>query len=52
MKKKTKKRSGFANPRQPIFYEEDFIDYFEKRVSEMIRNEVEAHFRDLFYRTN
>lgn len=49
---KNKKKSGFANLGQPMFDEEDFMQYFEDRVSEMIRNEVEAHFRDLFYKTN
>ena len=48
---KNKKKSGFANPGEPMFNDEDFLQYFESRVSEMIRNEVEAHFRDLFYKS-
>ena len=50
--KKIKTKRGFANQGQPMFDQEDFMQYFEDRVSEMIRNEVEAHFRDLFYKTN
>lgn len=49
---KDRRKRGFASVGQPMFNEEDFMEYFEKRVSEMIRNEVEAHFRDMFYRTN
>ena len=49
---KNKKKKGFANAGQPLFNDEDFMDYFESRVSEMIKNEVEAYFRDLFYKTN
>ena len=48
---KIKKKKGFANAGQPMFDEEDFMAYFEDRVSEMIRNEIEAHFRDLFYKS-
>ena len=47
-----KRKKGCANAGQPMFDENDFMEYFESRVSEMIRNEVEAHFRDLFYKTN
>ena len=50
--KKINRKRGFANLGQPMFDQEDFMQYFEDRVSEMIRNEVEAHFRDMFYRTN
>lgn len=48
---KIKKKKGFANAGQPMFDEEDFMAYFEDRVSEMIRNEIENHFRDLFYKS-
>jgi hypothetical protein len=47
---KNKKKKGFANPGQPMFNEEDFMQYFESRVSEMIKNEVEAHFRDMLWK--
>jgi hypothetical protein len=47
---KNKKRKGFASVDAPIFNEDDFLEYFESRVSEMIRNEVEQHFRDMLYK--
>ena len=48
--KKNKSKKGFASAGQPLFKSDDFLEYFEDRVSEMIRNEVEAHFRDMLYR--
>lgn len=47
---KNKRKKGFANAGQPMFSDEDFLGYFEDRVSEMIKNEVEAHFRDMLYK--
>ena len=47
---KTKRYKGFASADEPIFNENDFIRYFEDRISEMIRNEVEAHFRDMLWK--
>lgn len=47
---KNKKYKGFASTDAPIFSEEDFLTYFEDRVSEMIRNEVEQHFRDTLWK--
>ena len=47
---KNKKHKGFASEDAPIFNEKDFLNYFEDRVSEMIRNEVEAHFRDVLWK--
>lgn len=47
---KNKKHKGFASSDAPIFDEKDFLAYFEDRVSEMIRNEVEAHFRDMLWK--
>ena len=48
--KKNKKHKGFASVDEPLFSEEDFLHYFEDRCSEMIRNEVEAHFRDTLWK--
>ena len=48
--RKNKKYKGFASTDAPIFSEEDFLTYFEDRVSEMIRNEVEQHFRDTLWK--
>ena len=47
---KNKKYKGFASTDAPIFSEEDFLTYFEDRVSEMIRNEIEQHFRDTLWK--
>ena len=47
---KNKKRKGFASADAPIFDEKDFLRYFEDRVSEMIRNEIETHFKDMLWK--
>ena len=47
---KNKKNKGFASSNAPIFSEEDFLTYYEDRVSEMIRNEIEQHFRDTLWK--
>lgn len=47
---KNKKKRGFANAGQPLFNDDDFMEYFESRVSEMIKNEVEQNFRDMLYK--
>ena len=47
---KNKKHKGFASTDEPIFNNEDFLHFFEDRCSEMIRNEVEAHFRDMLWK--
>jgi len=47
---KSKRNKGFASPGQPIYTKEDFLDYFEKRIDDMIRNEIEEHFKKLMYR--
>lgn len=48
--KKNKKHKGFASPYAPIFDENDFLRYFEDRVNQMIRNEIETHFRDMLWK--
>ena len=47
---RNKKHKGFASSNAPIFDENDFLRYFEDRVNQMIRNEVEAHFRDMLWK--
>lgn len=47
---KNKKHKGFASSNAPIFNENDFLNYFEDRVSDMIRNEVEQHFREMLWK--
>ena len=47
---KNKRSKGFASADESIFNENDFLSYFEDRVSEMIRNEVEQHFRDMLWK--
>ena len=48
--KKNREKKGFATKGQPLYTNEDFLEYFEDRVEEMIRNEVEQHFRDMLYK--
>ena len=45
-----KRYKGFASIDEAIFNQNDFLAYFEDRVSEIVRNEVEAHFRDMFWK--
>jgi len=47
---KNKKHKGFASVDAPYFDENDFLTYFEDRVSEMVKNEVEQHFRDMLWK--
>ena len=47
---KNKKYKGFVSADEPIFNEDDFLTYFEDRVSQMIRNEIETHFRDMLWK--
>lgn len=47
---KNKKYKGFASTDEPIFNNDDFLCYFEDRVSQMIRNEVEQNFRDMLWK--
>ena len=47
---KNKKQKGFASVDAPYFDENDFLIYFEDRVSKMIKNEVEQHFKDMLWK--
>lgn len=58
MKKNTRKqrnskdikyRNGYALKDAPLFDREHFLYYFENRLKEIIKNEVEANFRECFY---
>ncbi len=42
-------REGFALKNAPLYDKEHFLYYFENRLKEIIKNEVEANFRDCFY---
>lgn len=48
--KKNKKHKRFASTDEPIFNNDDFLLYFEDRVSQMIRNEIETHFKDMLWK--
>ena len=47
---KNKKRKGFISADAPMYSNEDFLDYFEERVSMIVRQELELMFKDLFYK--
>lgn len=47
---KNKKHKGFASSDAPIFDSNTFLTYFEDRVSMMVRNEIEQHFRDTLWK--
>lgn len=42
-------RKGFALKDAPLYDREHFLYYFENRLKEIIKNEVEANFRECFY---
>ena len=48
---KNKKRKSFVSDGEPLFDNKDFIQFFHSRVEQMIRNEVEQHFRDTLYKS-
>ena len=43
-------KNGFAATGQPLYDNQDFLWYFEQRMTDMIRQEVEAHFANMFYK--
>lgn len=47
--KKNKRHKGFAAADAQLFSNEDFCEYFESRVSMMVKNEIEQHFRDMLW---
>ena len=47
---KNKKHKGFASANAPLFDENSFLHFFEDRVSMMIKNEIEQHFRDMLWK--
>ena len=50
-KRKTKKYvKGFASANEPLYTKEDFLYYFENRLQHIIRDEVNAHFMQSFYK--
>ena len=48
---KNKKRKSFVSDGEPLFNNKDFIQFFHSRVEQMIRAEVEQHFRDTLYKS-
>ena len=42
-------RRGFALKDAPLYNQEDFLYYFENRLNQIVKNEVEANFRECFY---
>ena len=47
---KRKRKMGFANPEEPLFDSRDFLRFFQDRMSQMIKNEVESQFRDMMWK--
>jgi hypothetical protein len=47
---KNKRKKGFVNPDEPLFDSRDFLRFFQDRMSQMIRIEVEAQFRDMMWK--
>jgi len=49
---KNKKRKSFVSDGELLFDNKDFIQFFHSRVEQMIRNEVEQHFKDTLYKSD
>ena len=47
--KKYNKKKGYASQSEPLYTKEDFLYYFENRLQHIIRDEVNAQFRQAFY---
>jgi len=47
--KMKKQHKGFAAADAPLFQSDQFCEYFESRVSMMVKNEIEQHFRDMLW---
>ena len=47
-----KKHKSFVSDDEPLFNRNDFIQFFHNRVEQMIRAEVEQHFRDTLYKSD
>lgn len=46
---KNRKNRGFASASQALYDKNDFLWYFEQRVNDLIRMEVERHFAKMMY---
>ena len=49
MKSKKKKTKGFADAGEPLYNSSMFLYYFEKRLREMVREEVKSHFNQSYF---
>lgn len=47
---KTKNKKGFASVGQPLFDNRDFLRFFNDRISELIKREVEQQFSDMLWK--
>ena len=47
---KTKNKKGFASVGQPLFTNQDFLAFFNSRISELIKREVEQQFSDMLWK--
>jgi len=48
--KKNNSKKGFASVGQPLFTNQDFLAFFNSRISELIKREVEQQFSDMLWK--
>ena len=46
---KAKKGKGYVQKDMPLYDKDSFLYYFEARLKEMVRNEMEANFKQVFF---
>ena len=47
---KKRHNKSFVSDGQPLFTQQDFMWYFEQRVQDMVRNELEYMFQNMMYK--
>ncbi len=48
-KKKHQRKKCYIDSGQPLYNKEDFLLYFEHRMKQIVRDEVEILFKNLFF---
>ena len=44
-----KKWKGYVQKDMPLYNKDSFLYYFEARLKEMVRNEIEANYKQVFF---
>jgi hypothetical protein len=46
---KAKIGKGYVHKDMPLYDKDSFLYYFEARMKEMVRNEIEANYKQIFF---